>query len=392
MPDKVEVTRVKITEFSDYIRQRPSEYKDCSVITVTHVKDMNNWVLHEYLHVVIWNPHTTSWRRLIAERNDIQDQMCIGEYPWIKSNTSSPPRIKETSGSVETSGNEAIAKVVPFGELPLVHTASLVSFSNSSSPGGGDRLPLPMRYVEFGEGSLSLEHMADVLLKVHKSQPKYTWYCYNCYWYCEAIFVIMRRGRQWKKLKWARLQKAFWIGIFVRKAPRDEANRYNGKVLPAVPISANPWASGHNLQEAKVDASAESQPKTDYQQAEAFVTELQLEDPEFWDNLDQKIDVSETREAYKKLKEELMSFSQAVLSDPHKDENLEAYRSIQAENDNQDEGDTPFDPLEQKIRDSLEVIAGPDAMTGEEKARYDEALRAFVGSVIKDLPEQGVEA
>lgn len=140
---------IPVTSFIAYIAQKP--YCDCDVISVTHSKDLKSVVLHEYLHLIIRHKPSNAWCRLLVERQTNQDQVIVGYWPWVP---------------------------VPAGPV--------------ASRSSGKQLPLPLLMCNLRLKSLSLQFVANILLAVHRLQPKYHVLFANCFWYAGAVFEILR--------------------------------------------------------------------------------------------------------------------------------------------------------------------------------------------------------
>lgn len=166
------VETISVISFTEYLSKHPDPYADCDVISVTHSKNLNSYVLHEYLHIIIRHRPSNRWRRLLVERQ-LQDQVIIGFWPWV-------------------AGTDA----------PFSFGISGSSASSGSSSGGGVPLPLLMRNLRFD--SLNLQSVAKILLEVHLQHPKYNIITANCYWYSDTVFQIIRGvpGAQYHEWEW----------------------------------------------------------------------------------------------------------------------------------------------------------------------------------------------
>jgi len=165
-------TIIPITRFASWLDSQPV-LKRCQVIGVTHSKNVNSKVLHEYLHIILRSENTGKWIRILVERQKEQDQVIIGFWPWVV----------EQQASAVSSG----------------------SSSGSSGPSNKIPLPLLMRHTYF-RPSLTLDYVTRAFVYVHNKAPDYTLFKYNCFWYSNAVYMLLRGKRpstiQWKWIVW----------------------------------------------------------------------------------------------------------------------------------------------------------------------------------------------
>lgn len=164
-------TFISVTNFRTYLAERPDPYKDCDAVSISHCKDMNSKVLHEYLHLIIRHRPSHSWRRLVIERLRDQDQVIIGRWPWV-------------------------------GKL--------------GDGGCNDQTYLPLIMRTLRLESVKLHVIAHVLLTVHRHAPKYNLAFANCFWYANAVFEILKRESGGKVTNWPYngLRYQFWVFNF----------------------------------------------------------------------------------------------------------------------------------------------------------------------------------
>ena len=148
------VETIPVPQFVDYLNKHVDVYKNCDVICISHVKNLESAFLHEYLHVVIRDAAGARWRRLLAERQNDKDQVIIGLWPWT-----------------------------PLGTL----TKGLGGGAVAADDG---LLPLIMRNITIKSG-LPLSKVASVLVEVNKQAPKYNVVTKNCFWYAASVFKLL---------------------------------------------------------------------------------------------------------------------------------------------------------------------------------------------------------
>jgi hypothetical protein len=162
-----------VLSWESFINQNPAIYQNCFVRRITHVKDLNNTVLHEYLQVIVEDNSSKFCTRLIAERLRPRDQVTIGQWEpfdhyqenWTPEDCYYQPSELAVSSAISSSGS-----------------------SNKSS----EVLPLPLLTRSLPKGLLSVQKFAKLLGNAHRERPKYNFPVYNCYWYAECVYEGVR--------------------------------------------------------------------------------------------------------------------------------------------------------------------------------------------------------
>ncbi|KAK5659089.1 hypothetical protein OQA88_1179 [Cercophora sp. LCS_1] len=175
------------------LSQNQGAYDDCVVRALTHVKNLRSKVTHEYLQVIVEKveagveeskPKRT---RLLAERQNPQDQVIIGRRNW---------------GATSSSGS----------------SSWLTSSSSSSSSGGrvGD-LPLPLFSLEFNSDVLKVRDLVRLLKLATDEGGKYSFLNHNCYWFARNVYDAV-------KLKFSCVEKRWrwrsWRGLPILRTAR----------------------------------------------------------------------------------------------------------------------------------------------------------------------------
>ncbi|KIK57130.1 hypothetical protein GYMLUDRAFT_87122 [Collybiopsis luxurians FD-317 M1] len=349
-----------VTELLQYLDGNDN-YKDCKVIAVTHSKNMDSLVLHEYLHINIYNEKTRHWRRLIAERQTAQDQVVIGLWPWAQSSL-----LSSSAGYRGSSSG---------------------SSGSSSSSIGGDNQPLPLllRNMTFKPPlSLNLKDVARVLLHIHHKREKYRFYDFNCFWYADLVFTTLRAwGRDsYTEWEWIKYRASALISPWKRTELREAAVAFQSK------LATDPYRG----EKSGKDASDENKSEEDRVEC---VTNDVIEDEIKGDDLVMRalkeidfvknLDKSAIHRTTADRKKELKAFTTAVLADSEKEKNLEVFKSrVSGEPPEFEEDD---DPIFEQLKDALEEIE-VDAMTEQEEADYEKALQVFAGDVLKELANE----
>lgn len=158
-------------------------YKNCVVKSITHVKDVHNTWYHEYLQILIEQTSTGARTRIIAERQQAQDQIIIGRWKWAAKSLASLGCISSSS-----SGNS------------LGDTAS------------GVDLPLPLYTIYLQDNSLGVLDLANVLAGTTKEHRNYDFASYNCYWFAEASYWAVQK-------KWKYVEKTWQYSHLRHKLP-----------------------------------------------------------------------------------------------------------------------------------------------------------------------------
>lgn len=66
-------------EWYQALTKSRSLYERCLVKSITHVKNLDSIVSHEYLQFIVEDQDTSFRTRIIAERQTKQDQVILGE-------------------------------------------------------------------------------------------------------------------------------------------------------------------------------------------------------------------------------------------------------------------------------------------------------------------------
>ncbi|PPR03549.1 hypothetical protein CVT24_007597 [Panaeolus cyanescens] len=375
------VTKVSITKLHDYFRNE-GLFDTCDVISVTHSKNLDSKVLHEYLHVIIRNKSTKQWRRLLAERQTNQDQIIVGFWPWVD------PKDKTTS----------------FFE----HCTSVSS--GGSSSGGGSKEPLPLLMRSLAFTSLSLMTVADLLLEVHEKRPKYHLVTANCYWYSDAAFLAIRGvpgGAKSTEWNWLTFRgKVVIIRPPFIWAARKAARQFK-KIMRGIPMKGGPgW--GAEIESALDKAIKEAVDDAELDGQDAPQESILDNDPSSDDSLDSrvmlavfkrlgvlsKLDEEVILQQTQERKDDINAFSAHVLSEADKDTNIAFFESCsnRSELESQDDqfaNESFNDTFIQELCDKIDRIAAPNAPSSQEEAKYEEALRAFAGKVLRAVVPPG---
>ncbi|KAJ9227406.1 hypothetical protein DTO271D3_1416 [Paecilomyces variotii] len=184
--------------YSD-LSQNASKYARCFVRRITHVKNLNSSVTHEYLQIILEDTGSSpkSRTRVLAERQQAQDQVIIGRWSYGTSPLS--PSSSHTSGTSAGSS---------FGS------------SSSSSSSSGGILPLPLWSLTFDDDNLNVVSLANLLRKVTDSLGDYGLIFSNCYVFARTVYDSARLryhglSKRWKfsylRGNLALLEKAFRI-------------------------------------------------------------------------------------------------------------------------------------------------------------------------------------
>ncbi|KAJ2928560.1 hypothetical protein H1R20_g8507, partial [Candolleomyces eurysporus] len=324
----IELTIVPIVDFLNYLSQNPDPYNDCDVISVTHAKNIDSPVSHEYLHLVIRHQPSNEWRRLLVERQSDRDQVIVGFWPWVQSpddssnapgpSVNQPRLVGGISGSTLRETSRGILSSI-FG------SSSSSSSSSSSKPQAPN--PLLMRNLQFV--SLNLRSVASVLLEL----PTF------------------------------------------RRLANEAASQFKDE-LKSTRYAAYVENPGETPLAGEIAVSDEVE-------ASKKAT-LALEKAGAIANLDESAILRVTKER----KDEINEFSKAVLDHPEKEENLKFFDSrLSGSKEAENTQDYPFiNELHAKVVE----IGSAEAPSKEEEARYEEAIRAFAGGVLRKVREDGV--
>ncbi|KZT55365.1 hypothetical protein CALCODRAFT_510158 [Calocera cornea HHB12733] len=177
------------------IEASSSSFTRFTVVRITHVKDLANWVWHEYIQVIVRDSDTSKLIRLIAERQTDNDHLIIGRWKaWKEGDT--PP------------------------------------------DGDGDtNYPLALLTLEFNNTRPSLETFVWLLSALHDLQPKYNVLTANCYWYALAVYYNLFT---WYKNTATERKWTWW---FYRYLPPSYILWWDCVTVPLMRIAASAFKS-----------------------------------------------------------------------------------------------------------------------------------------------------
>ncbi|RXW14268.1 hypothetical protein EST38_g11584, partial [Candolleomyces aberdarensis] len=116
-------------------------------------------------------------------------------------------------------------------------------------------------------------------------------------------------------------------------------------------------------------------------------TKFAMEQVSVISNLDEPAILRVTKER----KEEISAFSALVLANPEKEANLAFFESCLSSSKEAEVGQgTHPDPFVDKLVARVVEIGSAEAPSKEEEARYEEAIRAFAGAVLRQVRQDGV--
>ncbi|KAL1871188.1 hypothetical protein Plec18167_007122 [Paecilomyces lecythidis] len=212
-------TEENVLTWEAAINENPAVYQNCFVRRITHVKDLNNRVLHEYLQVIVEDKSSKFCTRLIAERLQQRDQVTIGRWK--------PFDHYQEKWSPED---------CYYHPLELAATSE-ISSSGSSSSKSLEVLPLPLLTRSLPKDDLSVQRFANILGKAHWEHPDYNFIVYNCYWFSECVYEGVRAFQPTLKdhvWKYSWLKRKLW---FISGAMKRAAERFL-ELQKHVPIGA----------------------------------------------------------------------------------------------------------------------------------------------------------
>ncbi|KAI1459594.1 hypothetical protein F4805DRAFT_68030 [Annulohypoxylon moriforme] len=144
-----------------YLSRDPQAYEKCVVKSLTHVKNLRSPLVHEYLQAIIEDTGTNTRTRIIAERQNTQDQVTVGHWD---------------SKSLSLLGARSSG------------SSSFSSNSSSNSSGDGGILPLPLYSLKFNVNFKALE-LARILKNATVKGGKYSiWRRRHCYWFAYEVY------------------------------------------------------------------------------------------------------------------------------------------------------------------------------------------------------------
>ncbi|XHG00874.1 hypothetical protein AWENTII_004289 [Aspergillus wentii] len=201
------------SDWANQLLNHIKEYESCFIKSITHVKNLNCPVLHEYLQVeVLYLPIKQKRTRLIAERVKDKDQVISGNRNWTSGDEPSP-MFFSTSGQAGSWASEEL------------HSGS----SSSSSGHNGSNVskskrPLPLYTLKFERKRFPIVGLALVLRTVSEVLGGYHFLYRNCYVFARVAYECCKElyGGTQKKRKFGS-----WRGAnLALLSPKTDADVY----------------------------------------------------------------------------------------------------------------------------------------------------------------------
>lgn len=179
--------------YSD-LSQNASTYSNCFVRRITHVKNLNSSVLHEYLQVILEDTGSSSKdrTRVLAERQTEQDQVIIGH--WSFGAKPSGKALMSSSSGSSSSGSGFFKRIAD-----LFRGSSSSSSSSSSSK---ELLPLQLWSLTFDDNNLNVVALADVMRATSEKMGCYNLVLRNCYVFAKSIYDTVVQKYQCQQFGW----------------------------------------------------------------------------------------------------------------------------------------------------------------------------------------------
>ncbi|KAL7818374.1 hypothetical protein V8C26DRAFT_420219 [Trichoderma gracile] len=189
---------VPAQEWSFHLSRNASAYRNCFVRRITHVKNLNSSVLHEYLQ---------NRTRVLAERQVNQDQVIIGRWSFGPSHKFGLTSSYGLGDSWE-----------PLQSLPQ-------EFSSSSSSSSAGILPLQLWSLTFQENVLNVIHLAEVIRITSQRLGSYHMVTRNCYIFAKGVYtaIMQRYGCQQTRWRFYYLQGTIPFGVIISQSMKNTA-------------------------------------------------------------------------------------------------------------------------------------------------------------------------
>ncbi|KZT55366.1 hypothetical protein CALCODRAFT_556465 [Calocera cornea HHB12733] len=180
-----------VGDLKDRIEASPSSFTRFSVVRITHVKDLDSWLWHEYLQIILRDSDNSNLIRIVAERRTDNDHVVIGRWDAWREGTT-PPN------------------------------------------GDGDTdYPLALFTLEFHKNRPPLRQFAWLLSAVHDSCPEYNIVTANCYWYALTVYSSIY------SLYWDTATERKWSWWFYRYFPPSIIPWWDLVTVPLMELSAS---------------------------------------------------------------------------------------------------------------------------------------------------------
>jgi len=175
--------------WNDTITKSPSTYTRFEVVRITHIKDLANWVWHEFLQAIIRDTTNKTLIRILIERQPEGDFVIVGRWKYWTDGETPPYSSNETT------------------------------------------LPLPLYTFEF-DSPLALSSLTRVLVEVHNYAPNYLGYWSNCYWFAWVVYLALSCVFPGKE--------KYWDSFILRACPPilQGNDTFNRVVMPFMRLKA----------------------------------------------------------------------------------------------------------------------------------------------------------
>ncbi|KAI0390193.1 hypothetical protein F5Y17DRAFT_461991 [Xylariaceae sp. FL0594] len=345
------------------------------VVRITHVKNLESWIWHKYLQVIVRDSVTSKLLRLIAERQTGNDHVLTGIWSPRKEGDTPP------DGSADT------------------------------------RFPLALFTLEFNSNPISLESFVSVLSAVRAVRPKYNFLTANCYWYALCVYKSL-----YTKYKSTATQRAWtwWLyrgippaitswfdltSVFMKVAAskfkiEDMKDPNNPKYFPGhnglaslIPLAVKFWEAIQEKMIGEHDSSdtASEVPNLHAKSVTALEIEARLLHGCALANMPNPVThpTGDIREAHP-FTDQVLDVCKDILQNPSRDQYLDkatsqgfdqVFTPLRAEN---------IPPEFKEIMDKMDP--GSRLTTAKDCDEFNAALKVSVGEVLTRLDEEEAAA
>ncbi|KAL6852156.1 hypothetical protein J3F83DRAFT_756753 [Trichoderma novae-zelandiae] len=353
--------------YSD-LSQNASAYSNCFVRRITHVKNLNSDVLHEYLQIILEDTTPTSKdrTRVLAERQTKQDQVIIGRWSF---------GAKPSAKSLLSSSSESSSS----GSSFLERAGSLFrgAFSSSSSSSSKGLLPLQLYSLTFDDNNLNVISLAGILRVTSNKMGNYNLLWRNCYVFAKSVYTTAMQMYKCQNNCW-KFHHIQGTIPFVQKRTQDMKN--TAGQFDAQNQSEFQWGPANEFEQtlgvlytAAVELLRQDGVELTDEESKELIKYFKLKD--LADRSTESALESATANV-KELDESFKDLADKVLNEPRKDDLLAIYQRY-------DQNAPPAIAAES----SVEQLPGFEVyrVSDELWQQGEDAIKILVGSILEEL-------
>ncbi|KAK1244423.1 hypothetical protein MKX07_003222 [Trichoderma sp. CBMAI-0711] len=353
------------------LSQNASAYSNCFVRRITHVKNLNSSLLHEYLQVILEDAGSSSKdrTRVLTERQTEQDQVIIGR--WSFGAKPSGKALMSSSSGSSSSGSGFFQRI----------TSLFGGSASPSSSSSKDLLPLQLWSLTFDDNNLNVIALAEIMRTTSDRMGCYNLVLRNCYVFAKSVYetVLQKYKCQQNSWKFAHLQGTLPFLQLKTQEMKETAHQFDEELKKDFQ-----WAPANEVEEtlgvlytAAIEFLRQDGIELTDEESEELIKYCKLKD--LADHSTETSLATATANA-KELDESFKDLVDKVLDEPRKDDFLAIYQRY-------NENAPPAI--------AAEPSAGPPPgfevhrVSDDLWQQGEDAIKVLVGSILEELEKKG---